>query len=54
MAGLDEKKDAEIEITPEMIEAGLRVLHDSGELEHETSSQELLISQILRAALAAW
>ncbi len=45
--GANEK---EIEITPEMIEAGLPVLQESGELEYETSSQDILISRILGAA----
>lgn len=45
------KTGGEIEITREMIEAGLTALWDSGEVELKTPSQSLLVEQILRAAL---
>lgn len=41
-----------IEITPQMIQAGLEVLQDSGWLEFESPAQALLVEEILRAALA--
>ena len=50
---MDKNKDGDIEIAPKMIEAGLCVLHESGELEYESSSQEILIIQILKAAFEA-
>ena len=35
-----------IEITPEMIEAGLRILWDSGAVEHPMDADRLLIQEI--------
>jgi len=52
-AGSTKEGVTQIEVTPEMIEAGLRVLHESGELEHLTPSQEALVRDILDSALLA-
>ena len=38
-----------IEITPEMIEAGVKILRVSGRLEFDGSDDPLLVSQILDA-----
>ncbi len=39
-----------LEMTPEMIEAGMRVLQDSGRLEYEApGSDELLVTAVFQA-----
>lgn len=42
-----------VDVSPAMIDAGLRVLHESGAFEYESSSDGLLVHRILDAALAA-
>jgi len=44
-------KNKEIEITPQMVDAGIRVLRDSGVLEFDGLANDLLMRDILRAAL---
>jgi hypothetical protein len=43
----------EIEITPEMIEAATKVLHESGIVEFPTPSDECPVKRMLEAALVA-
>ena len=43
----------DVEITPAMIAAGLRVLRNSGALEYEMLVDELLVERVLSAALGA-
>jgi hypothetical protein len=43
----------EIEVTPEMIEAGVRVLNASGAIEHPIGVDEALVADIYRAMEAA-
>lgn len=45
------KKD-DVEITPKMVEAGLRVLRDSGVLEYENLVDESLMRRILWVSFA--
>lgn len=44
---------AEIEITPEMIEAGVVVLRDSGRLYSDSNSDRLLVQEVCSAMLGA-
>ena len=41
-----------VDITPEMIAAGLVALHESGWLEHNSPSDAALVEDILSAAMA--
>ncbi len=43
---------AEIEVTPEMIEAGVRVLWDSGAVENPLGADRILIRKIFLAMTA--
>jgi len=43
------KVDIEIDVTPEMIAAGLEVLRDSGAIEHPTGADEVLVAGIYKA-----
>jgi hypothetical protein len=45
----DDDSTDEIEITPEMIEAGLRVLWDSGAIENPMDADRVLIRKIFAA-----
>ena len=42
-----------IEVTQEMIDAGVRVLRDSGRLEYETFADSTLVAEVLEKSLAA-
>ena len=42
-----------VDVSPAMIAAGVEVLHESGAVESELSSDGLLVRRILDAALAA-
>jgi hypothetical protein len=46
-------KPDEIEVTPEMIEAGVRVLNASSAIEHPIGVDEALVADIYRAMEAA-
>lgn len=46
-----ELRDRRIEITPEMVEAGCKVLWGSGRIEFESSSDDITVFEILQAAL---
>lgn len=45
------QENEEIEITPEMIEAGVDALYNSGAIEHPLSSDELLVEAIFRGMI---
>ena len=52
--GLDDSGQAgAIEITPAMTAAGVRVMRESGMLEHDGLVDDFLIGEVLREALAA-
>ncbi len=46
------KKNREIEVTPEMIEAGLSELYESGFYERCTSADPIVMEKVLGAALS--
>ncbi len=46
-----EKRQAGVEVTPEMIAAGTAALHESGWLEYNSPSDTALVEDILRAAM---
>jgi len=41
--------DIEIDITPDMLAAGLKVLRDAGAIEHPTGADEVLVAGIYKA-----
>lgn len=43
----------ETDVTPDMVEAGLSVLHASGAVEHPIEADRLVIEEIYRAMRAA-
>ena len=45
------EKDQEIEVTPDMIEAGLDVLYESGFWPHKADADELTMREIIHSAL---
>ncbi len=53
MANTPENGQADVEVTPEMIEAGTVALHGSGWLEYHSPSDAALVEDILRAAMRA-
>lgn len=42
----------DVVITPEMIEAGVRVLWESGKIEYESDSDRITVREILHASLS--
>lgn len=53
MTGQRNNSECEIEITPEMVRVGVRLLHESGRLRHEVLVHDaLLVEKMLKAALA--
>lgn len=54
LTGAPETKRTEVEVTPEMIEVGVRVLWNSGAIDHPCSIDRDLIRKIyMRMAIAA-
>lgn len=47
------KADIELDITPDMLAAGLEALHDSGAIEHPTGADEVLVASIYKAMARA-
>lgn len=43
----------QIDVTPEMVDAAMEVLHSSGYLENPSQSDSVLVKDMLSAALAA-
>ena len=43
------KVDIEIDTTPDMVAAGVKVLRDSGAIEHPTGADEVLVASIYKA-----
>ena len=48
------KIDIDIDITPDMVAAGLKVLHESGAIEHPMDADEVLVAGIYKAMARAW
>ena len=44
----------DIDITPDMLAAGLKVLHESGAIEHPMDADEVLVAGIYKAMARAW
>jgi hypothetical protein len=44
----------DIGITPDMLAAGLKVLHESGAIEHPMDADEVLVAGIYKAMVRAW
>jgi hypothetical protein len=45
--------DIDIDITPDMLAAGLKVLHESGAIEHPMDADEVLVAGIYKAMVRA-
>ena len=43
----------DIDITPDMLAAGLKVLHESGAIEHPMDADEVLVAGIYKAMVRA-
>jgi len=48
------KIDIDIDIAPDMVAAGLKVLHESGAIEHPMNADEVLVAGIYKAMARAW
>jgi hypothetical protein len=44
----------DIDITPDMVAAGLKVLHESGAIEHPMDADEVIVAGIYKAMARAW
>ena len=50
----DATHDAVVVVTPTMVNAGLKVLFESGIIEHRTGAEPEVVREIIAAAARAW